>query len=132
MDKDVLLLKLNNMKTIVTALAFFISLSFSFAQQTATVKSADNLTSIKNSGSGEIILPGNLSAEDVKSKAKYYTKYFVVDYNQDTHVALIKMVENDAQSRNIIVRFLAACDVKDVNVGGKIVSRDNLFETYLK
>lgn len=120
------------MKTIVTALVFFIGLSISFAQNTATVKSSSQLTSIKSSGSGEITLPSNLTLEDVQKRAKYYTKYFVVDFNQETHVALIKMVENDAQARNIIVRFLAACDVKDVNVEGTIVSRDDLFAKYLK
>lgn len=120
------------MKTIVTALIFFIGMSISFAQQTASVKSASNLTSIKSSGTGEIILPSNLTADEVQKNSKYYTKYFAIDFNSDSHVATIKMVQNDAQSRNIIVRFLAACDVKEVNVEGTIVSREDLFAKYLK
>jgi len=120
------------MKAILTTLLLFIGLNLSFAQQTAIVKQTSDITSIKNTGKGMITLPSGLSVDDVASKAKYYTHYFTVQFDEKTNVASITMVDNDERNRSIIVRFLAACDVSEVKIDGKTISRDDLFQMYLK
>jgi hypothetical protein len=118
------------MKNLFSTLIFILLVGFSFGQ--ASVKSASDLTSIKEKGVGYITLPSNLTKADVASRAKYYPLYFTVDFNESTKVATIKMVENDERSRAIIVRFLAGCEIQTINVAGETISRDQLFEKYLK
>lgn len=120
------------MKSILAVLVFFVAVNVSFAQERAVVKNKSELTSIKTSGEGSITLPSNLTNELVQSKAKYYTHYFSVEFNEKTKVASIKMVDNSERSRAVIVRFLAACDVNEVDIEGTIVNRDDIFMNYLK
>mgnify|MGYP006137387257 CR=1 FL=1 len=120
------------MKSIVTVFVFFLALSFSFGQELATVKSKSELTAIKRTGEGSIILPANLTNDLVQSKAKYYAHYFSIDFNEKSKEAKFTMVENTEKSRAVIVRFLAACDVTEIDVEGTIVKRDDLFVNYLK
>lgn len=109
-----------------------LTISFSFSQESASVKSVSDLTSIKESGKGSITLPSKLTKEEVASKAKYYNLYFTVDFDEKSKLATINMVDNSERSRMIIVRFLAGCEVQTINVAGDIVNRDQLFDKYLK
>lgn len=122
------------MKALLSTLVFVIGLSvMAFGQDNvAVVKSKSDLTSIKENGKGMIVLPSNLTAEQVQGKAKYYTHYFTVDFDASSHVAKITMIDNDERSRAVIMRFLAACEVDVVNVEGVSVARDELFVKYLK
>lgn len=120
------------MKSVLAVLVFFVAVNYSFAQERAIVKNKIELTSIKSSGEGSIILPANMTNDLVQAKAKYYTHYFSVEFNEKSKVAAIKMVENTERSRAVIVRFLAACDVNEIDVEGTIVKRDDLFVNYLK
>lgn len=118
------------MKTLFSTLIFIVAIGISFGQ--ASVKSAADLTSIKESGKGQITLPSKLTKADVEAKAKYYTLYFTVDFDEKSKVATINMVDNSERSRAVIVRFLAACEIQTINVGSEAVNRDHLFERYLK
>ena len=120
------------MKSILTTLLLFLGLNFSFAQHTAIVKQTSDITSLKSSGKGMITLPEGLTSDVVAEKAKYYTHYFTVQYDEKSSVASFTMVENDDRARSIITRFLAACDVNDVKIEGKLVNRDDFFQLYLK
>lgn len=118
------------MKTVFTTLIFILSIGFSFGQ--ASVKSAKDLTSIKETGICKIKLPSDLTKEFVDSRAKYYPLYFTVSFDEATDIATIKMTDNTSRSRAIIIRFLAGCNIQTIKVEGKEVSRDELFENYLK
>ncbi len=120
------------MKTVLSTLLVLLSMTFSFGQDVAVVKSSADLLSIKETGKGKITLPQNLTAEQVKNAAQYYPKFFTVDFDESTKVATISMVENNEMSRSIIVRFLAGCSIQTINIDGMDVNRDNLFERYLK
>jgi len=120
------------MKSLMTVFVLFLAMNFSFAQELAIVKSKSELTAIKSTGEGSIILPARLTNEMVQANAKYYTHYFSVDFNEKSKEAKFKIVENTERSRAVIVRFLAACDVNEVDVEGTIVKRDDLFVNYLK
>lgn len=120
------------MKILFSTLFALLVLSFSFGQEVAVVRSASDLTAIKEKGKGSITLPAKLTKEEVQSKARYYTLYFTVDFDEKSKVATISMVENSERSRAIIVRFLAACEVQTIRVAGEDVNRDQVFEKYLK
>lgn len=107
-------------------------MSFSFGQNVASVRSAADLTAIKTTGKGQITMPSSLTSDLIQQRAKYYTLYFTVDFDQKTSIATIKMVENTERARAVIIRFLAGCEIQSVNVGGENVSRDVLFDNYLK
>lgn len=120
------------MKTLVSMLVILLTFSLSYGQETASVKSASDVISIKEKGKGHITLPSKLTREEVMSKAKYYTLYFTVEFDDKSKVVTISMVENTERSRAIIIRFLAACEVQTVNVAGEIMDRAQLYERYLK
>lgn len=121
------------MKVLVTTLVLILGMTVANAQSNvAIVKSKSDVTSIRDNGKGMISLPSNLTAEDVQSKAKYYTHYFTVNFDAGSHVATITMVENDERSRSVIYRFLLACDVKSVKIEGAELTTDEFYSTYIK
>jgi hypothetical protein len=120
------------MKTFISMLIVLLTFSLAYGQEVASVKSASDVISIKEKGKGFIVLPSKLNKEDVMSKAKYYTLYFTVDFDERSKIATISMVDNTERSRAIIVRFLAACEVQTINVAGEVMDRGQLFERYLK
>ena len=120
------------MKTRLSMLVILLTFSFSYGQEAASVKSASDVISIKERGRGHITLPSKLTKEEVMSRAKYYTLYFTVDFDDKSKVATISMVDNTERSRAIIIRFLAACEVQTINVAGEVIDRVQLFERYLK
>jgi hypothetical protein len=120
------------MKTIFSTIVFVLAMAFSFGQDLAVVKSAKDLTGIKETGKGYITLPAEMTKDAVAASASYYTRYFTVDFNENTKVATITMVNNDERSRQVIVRFLVACSIQKIDVAGDVISRDDLFEKYLR
>lgn len=120
------------MKNFFALILFTLTMGLAFGQGTASVKSAKELTSIKESGKGQIILPESITKEMVEKHAGYYTIYFTIDFNEKTHFATFNMVENSERSRQIITRFLASCQITHVEVDGEKVYRGDLFERFLK
>lgn len=120
------------MKTVLTTLVLFLALSFSFGQNIAIVKSANDFTTLKETGKMSIKLPETFTAEQVSNNSKYYGLYFTVAFDEISKVATINMTTNDERSRAIIVRFLAASEIKEVKVGEEMINRDLLYEKYLR
>jgi len=120
------------MKTVLTTLVLFLALSFSFGQNIAIVKSAKDFAELKENGKMSIQLPSNFTADQVSNNAKYYGLYFTVAFDEKSKVATINMTTNDERSRAIIVRFLAASEIKEVKVGEELMNRDLLYEKYLR
>ena len=101
-------------------------------EKVVTVKSEKEVTSIRESGKGVVYLPAGLNKEEVLDRAKYYTKYFTVDYNSSNGETIISMVENTERNRAIIRRFFVANDIRTVKVGGQTIDLDTFYESYLK
>ncbi len=109
--------------------------SFSVAQERSNLAVGPNKSEFaagKQTGKFTFIFPAGTVAEEVAQNAKYYTHYFTVDYVAQSREAKITMVNNDDKSRNVIIRFLSANGIQEVNVGGVIVPISELFENYLK
>jgi hypothetical protein len=120
------------MKILTLIAVMFFSQNGLFAQETAKVENVSELTSVKENGSCVITLPSGITNEMVESNANFYTHYFTVQFDEVSKKSIITMVQNDERSRAVIIRFLAACNVDQVDVSGVLVKRDDLFLKYLK
>jgi hypothetical protein len=84
------------------------------------------------SGRIEVVLPNQLSSEDVASYAKYYEPFFNVDFNATNHKATFLMVSNTADSRRVILRFLSANQIQTVVVDGKSYLLQDFYQNFLE
>jgi hypothetical protein len=120
------------MKKLITILATII-LSFSLFSQSAEIKGDE--VSIKRavaSGNIEIIFPESADAEDIKKSSEYYVDYFTVDYNAETRLAKIKMVDNSSQSRRVINRLLLSNNVRNIDFNGSSYSINDFYSKFLE
>ena len=104
-----------------------------YAQETvASVVSKAAFLEGKTTGKFKITLPAGSVKEEVEKSASYYVHNFTVNFDNASKVAEVNMVTNDERSRQIIVRFLSACGVQQINVEGTIVDLYPFYESYLK
>ena len=122
------------MKSLLTAIFFVFSFTLLNAQNlnTAICNSKASLVKGVETGLIEITLPETVKKEEIEKYATYYTNAFVVNFNEKTHVASIKMVENTSLNRRVILRFLAANQVQNVAVEGKSFLMNDFYENFLK
>lgn len=121
------------MKNLLSALFILLFGLGSFAQDTRIATSNVNeLSNIKNSGKGSIVLTSDVTSDEVAKAAKYYTHYFTVTFDESNHTATFNMVDNTEKSRMVIARFLSACRIQSVDVDGKSYVPLELYNTYLK
>lgn len=80
----------------------------------------------------KLTLPAEVTEENVVMYAKYYTNMFTVDFDVKSHVATFHMVTNDANSRRVILRFLGANQIANVQVDDRSYDLGTFFDTYLQ
>ena len=119
------------MKSYLFSLAFVLFSFIGFSQE-AIVSSAENFRSSVTSGSIVMFLPDNVTTEEVQKYSKYYTSYFTTSFDQEAHKVTFNMVQNDAKSRRVIIRFLSANGVQFVKIGEGTLPLSNFYSTYLK
>jgi hypothetical protein len=122
------------MKHVLFGILFFVTGSISIAQSanTASCSSVNHLREGVASGRIEVVLPNQLSSEDVASYAKYYEPFFNVDFNATDHKATFLMVSNTADSRRVILRFLSANQIQTVVVDGKSYLLQDFYQNFLE
>lgn len=122
------------MKTFFTFILFLAANLYSLAQDsnTAVCSKKANLLKGVETGLIEISFPQTTVKEDVEKYASYYKNIFSVNYNENTHVASIKMVENNSSNRKVIMRFLSANQVQNVIVEDKSFLVNDFYENFLK
>jgi len=105
-----------------------------FAQessQIAITQTAQELVNSKRTGDYSFQLPTSVSQETATSNAKYYTHYFTVTFDNDSHTAKLKMLQNGPKDRFVMVRYLTSCGVKYVKVGSEILKLDEFANDHL-
>jgi len=105
-----------------------------FGQKTLSA-SAANLAELKGgvaSGHIQLTLPAEVTEENVIMYAKYYTNMFTVDFNAKSHVATFHMITNDANSRRVILRFLGANQIVNVQVADRAYDLGAFFDNFLQ
>ncbi|MBM3916753.1 MAG: hypothetical protein FJ349_03960 [Sphingomonadales bacterium] len=120
-------------KVALLALALGLNLLV-FGQKTlnASVKNKTELQSGISTGNIRLTLPEEVTQENVTMYAKYYANMFTVDFDAKSHVATFHMLTNDANSRRVILRFLGANQIVNVQVEDRVYDLGTFFETYLQ
>jgi hypothetical protein len=120
------------MKKLITILATLV-LSFSLFSQNAKVEGDEaSLKKDVASGNIEIIFPESAKAEDIEKSAQYYVDYFTVDYNAESRLAKINMVDNTPQSRRVINRLLLSNNVRSIDFNGENYSINDFYAKFLE
>lgn len=124
------------MKKIFLSLFVLFSLtSLSFAQEAELLvdsKGKSALVESKNSGEFEFKFETKRSKESIEKAASFYIKHFTVDYNEETGIAKINMINNTPESRIIVSRFLSYSQVRFVKVDSENLDMTNFIELYLR
>ncbi len=119
------------MKSYLVSLLFVLFTFLAFSQE-AVFSSSESLRSSLASGTIVMILPDNVTADNVRKYSKYYTPYFTTSFDRETHEVTFNMVQNDAKSRRVIIRFLSANGVQFVKIGEGSIPLSNFYDSYLK
>jgi 2-phospho-L-lactate guanylyltransferase (CobY/MobA/RfbA family) len=117
-------------------LVFFILITTSsFSQEKfleAKVVNPSEFLKSKNSGVFEFLFPQKAEKTTVLKNAVFYSTYFKVDFNETSKIAKITMLNNDAQSRQIINRFLISNKISQIEMNGNLLKIDEFYQKHLK
>jgi hypothetical protein len=119
------------MKKILLVLVVVLAAFAATAQKTATV-SAKSLEAARSTGKYTLVLPADITSEQVDNVKNYYVAYFTVNFNQMKHEAAITLTSNEQMNRTVIMRFLSSLGVRTVMIDGKEHTLDQFYEGYLK
>ena len=121
------------MKNLVTLFALLFFTIGSYAQTAIVKGNQDDLKKTLSSGYVEFVFPDKVTSEEVEKSAQYYTEYFNVDFNEDTHIAkIIFLNSEDELSRKIVQRFLLSSGVRTVHFDEKDYSISQFYNDILK
>ena len=98
------------MKSFLFSIFFFV-VSFSSICQEATVDSKALFEQSISDGAINMTLPSSVTGEDVETYSKYYTPYFVTNFDVASHKVTFTMVNNDAKSRRVIMRLFGVTNM---------------------
>lgn len=128
--------KINKMRKIFLSLFVLFSLtSFSFAQEAELLvdsKGKSALIESKTTGEFEFKFETKKSKESIEKASSFYTQHFTVDYNEETGIVKINMINNTPESRIIVSRFLSYSQVRFVKVDNENLNMTDFIEMYLR
>lgn len=119
----------------VTLLVLALGLNLLVFGQKTLSASATNKAELQGgiaTGHIALTLPAEVIEENVVMYAKYYTNMFTVAFDAKSHVATFHMVSNDANSRRVILRFLGANQISNVQVDNRSYDLGTFFDTFLQ
>lgn len=119
------------MKSLLFSLVFILIGFVSFSQE-AVIPSAEVFKKSVLDGKITMTLPSEITNENVTKYSKYYTAFFTTAFEAKSHKITFDMVNNDAKSRRVIIRFLSANGVQFVKVGESSLPLANFYDSYLK
>lgn len=124
------------MKKLLLAIALIVgvtTLGYSQESNDLTVKAQSKTELVKSKQSGKYTfeMPSSMTSESVAEKAKYYTMYITVEFNNDSKVATVQTVNDEVISSKVIGRFLVNCGVQNVEIDGSSITIQEFSEHYL-
>ena len=124
------------MKNLLILFTFLFGLSLNdFYAQTEKITIAESATELaksKDNGSYRFTLHSEVTKEDVKKSAAYYPTFFTLDYDEASHIASIKIINNNEDSRRVLLRFLSSIRSQKIQVDGKNMLIYEFYDLYLK
>lgn len=120
------------MQKLFFSLIFTLVTLVSFGQDVANFGTSTTVNQGKQTGKFEVKLPARVTPEDVANYSQYYTNFFTVSFNNTTKIASIQMVNNDSQTRRIILRFLTANQISLISVDNTPYDLNTFYDNFLK
>ncbi len=102
-----------------------------FAQTAEFKGSADSFQATVAEGLFEVKMPESTEVSEVERTSAYYTNYFTVEYDADTKIAVVQMVDNTPDNRRVINRFLLSNGVKDISFDGSNYSINQFYTQFM-
>ena len=121
------------MKTLI--LMFVLFTGFTFSQDKifeAKVANPKQFQESKTSGEFKFIFPKETKKETIEKNAAFYTEFFTTQYDEASHIVTIKMLVNDAKSRQIINRFMISNRISQIEMDGVLFKVDEFYQKQLK
>lgn len=119
------------MKNIVLIIFSFFVLQGALAQSEthliATVNSSERFDADKINNQFSFVLPSEITADDVKHQATYYTDYFKVKFDEKHHALTVIMNSRDEVNKKVMRRLFAGLQIEQMEYDGEIFSMDDFF-----
>ena len=118
------------MKSLLFSFVFVLVGFFCFSQEAIITDSEVFKKSVVD-GNISMTLPTEITNDNVQKYSKYYTAFFTTSFDANSHQVTFNMVNNDAKSRRVIVRFLSANGIQFARIGGRALSLSDFYDIYL-
>ena len=80
----------------------------------------------------KFVMPSTTSADEVKRTSKYYVDYFSVEFDEQSKVAVVKMIDNSPEGRRVVTRFLLSNKVSVVSFNGNEYKITEFYDNFMK
>lgn len=121
-------------KLLLLVVLVFGGIATSFSQEASEIAKAQSkkeFVQAKKVGIFEFVMPSNVTEEQVKKSSKYYEKFFKVKFDNNSKKIAFNMAQNDAGSRNILVRFFVSTGVRHISMDGETMTVESFRANYL-
>ena len=122
------------MKSFLFSVLFLVITSTYFSQGISIVGKAQTVTELvqsKNSGIYTFYFPEIITKDKIETAANYYPTYFSYSINEEENSIKITLLENSANNRRIIMRFLMSARLQKIKVGDSELLIQEFYDNHL-
>jgi hypothetical protein len=122
------------MKSFLFSVLFLVITSTYFSQGISIVGKAQTVTELvqsKNNGIYTFYFPETITKDKIETAANYYPTYFSYSINEEENSIKITLLENSANNRRIIMRFLMSARLQKIKVGDTELLIQEFYDNHL-
>jgi hypothetical protein len=122
------------MKSFLFSVLFLVITSTYFSQGISIVGKAQTVTELvqsKNNGIYTFYFPETITKDKIETAANYYPTYFSYSINEQENSIKITLLENSANNRRIIMRFLMSARLQKIKVGDSELLIQEFYDNHL-
>lgn len=122
------------MKSFLFSVLFLVITSTCFSQGISIVGKAQTVTELvqsKNNGIYTFYFPETITKDKIETAANYYPTYFSYSINEEENSIKITLLENSANNRRIIMRFLMSARLQKIKVGDSELLIQEFYDNHL-
>jgi hypothetical protein len=122
------------MKSFLFSVLFLVITSTYFSQGISIVGKAQTVTELvqsKNNGIYTFYFPETITKDKIETAANYYPTYFSYSINEEENSIKITLLENSANNRRIIMRFLMSARLQKIKVGDSELLIQDFYDNHL-
>ena len=122
------------MKSFLNSVLFLVITSTYFSQGISIVGKAQTVTELvqsKNNGIYTFYFPETITKDKIETAANYYPTYFSYSINEEENSIKITLLENSANNRRIIMRFLMSARLQKIKVGDSELLIQEFYDNHL-